>query len=314
VLWTAFGGHDEAGVEAGEDAKTSSADVVADPRTDAGQLTIIAVNSANQNVVHEFAVAQRYPPQHGSVRVMHAEAIIDEIRQQRTVTSADGKTYPIQKHGIDVAEGRFLSEFIAKRPNITLTLEVGCAYGLSSLHIASALAGRSGAHHVIIDPLESTTWRGIGVTNLDRAGVDFYELREEPSETALPRLLEEGAEFDLVFIDGWHTFDQTLVDMYYANRLLKTGGHIIVDDATWPSVSKAVSYFASYPCYEIVGGTSVLATRVVNLLWKLLKPIAETIFPRWLYDYFYRPGKYPSMVALQKVAADDRSYKWFRSF
>jgi predicted O-methyltransferase YrrM len=246
--------------------------------------------------------------------IMQAQAVIDEIRRQRIVTSTDGATYPIQKHGIDLAEGRFLTEFIASRPDITRTLEIGCAYGLSSLHIASGLAGRPEAHHVIVDPFESTAWSGIGVTNLHRAGIDFYELREESSEIALPELLKEGAEFDLVFIDGWHTFDHTLVDMYYANRLVKVGGYIIVDDANWISVSKAISHFATYPCYEIVGGTSGRVMRIVNLLWKLVKPIAEAIFPRWLYDYFYRLGKYPSMVALQKVAEDERSWKWFRSF
>jgi predicted O-methyltransferase YrrM len=245
---------------------------------------------------------------------MQAQALIDEIRRERTVTGADGKTYPIHKHGIDVAEGNFLTEFIAGRPNVTRTLEVGCAYGLSSLHIASALAGRPGAHHVIVDPDESTAWSGVGVTNLDRAGIDFYELREEPSEIALPQLLKEGAEFDLAFIDGWHTFDQTLIDMYYANRLVKVGGYIIIDDADWISVSKAISYFAKYPCYRIVAGAAGPATRVVNVLWRLCKPFAELLFPRWLYDYFYGLGKYPSMVALQKVTKDNRHWKWFRSF
>jgi predicted O-methyltransferase YrrM len=245
---------------------------------------------------------------------MQAQALIDEIRRKRTVTGADGKTYPIHKHGIDVAEGNFLTEFIAGRPNVTRTLEVGCAYGLSSLHIASALAGRPGAHHVIVDPDESTAWSGVGVTNLDRAGIDFYELREEPSEIALPQLLKEGAEFDLAFIDGWHTFDQTLIDMYYANRLVKVGGYIIIDDADWISVSKAISYFAKYPCYRIVAGAAGPATRVVNVLWRLCKPFAELLFPRWLYDYFYGLGKYPSMVALQKVTKDNRHWKWFRSF
>jgi hypothetical protein len=185
---------------------------------------------------------------------------------------------------------------------------------LSSLHIASALAGRPGARHVIIDPFESTAWNGIGVTNLDRAGIDFYELREEPSEIALPELLNERAEFDLAFIDGWHTFDQTLIDMYYANRLVKVGGYIIIDDANWISVSKAISQFANYPCYEIVGGSSGRVISVVNLLWKIAKPFAEAFFPHWLYDYFYGLGKYPSMVALQKVAQDERNWKWFRSF
>jgi hypothetical protein len=170
-----------------------------------------------------------------------------------------------------------------------------------------------GAHHIIVDPFQSTDWSGIGVTNLDRAGVDFYELREEPSELAPPQLLREGAEFDLLFIDGWHTFDQTLVDIYFANRLVKVGGYIIVDDVSWPSVSKAVSNFAK-PVLPDSRRLLSRCVRVINLLAKLLKPLAETIFPRWLYDYVYRLGKYPSMVALQKVAEDDRSFRWFRSF
>lgn len=245
---------------------------------------------------------------------VQAEAVIEEIRRRRSVTDAGGTTFPIEKHGIDAAEGGFLRDFVAARPGITRTLEIGCAYGFSSLHIASALAGRPGARHVIIDPMESTTWKGIGVINLDKAGVDFYELREESSETALPELLKQGAQFDLVFIDGWHTFDQTLVDMYYANRLIRTGGYILVDDANWISVSKAISYFERYPCYKIVGGAAGPTAKVVNLLWKIVRPVADLIFPHWLYDYVYRLGRYPSMVALQKVADDDRSWKWFRSF
>ncbi|CNI52817.1 Uncharacterised protein [Mycobacterium tuberculosis] len=126
--------------------------------------------------------------------------------------------------------------------------------------------------------------------------------------------MREGAQFDLVFIDGWHTFDQTLVDMYFANRLIKVGGYMLIDDASWPSVSKAISNFANYPCYRIVGGSAMVWVRALNLLGAILKPVAETIFPRWLYDYVYRMVKYPSVVALQKVAEDKRSFRWFRSF
>jgi predicted O-methyltransferase YrrM len=245
---------------------------------------------------------------------MQPLTLIDEIRRDRTVTAADGGTLPIEKHGINAAEGRFLTEFIAARPDILRTFEVGCAYGLSSLHITSALAGRPGAHHIIVDPDETTAWRGIGVSNLDRAGIDFYELREQPSELALPQMVAEGGEFDLAFIDGWHTFDQTLVDLYYASRLVKTGGYIVIDDADWISVSKAISYFAKYPCWTVVGGAAKPSRRVVNLLCKIVGPLAELFFPRWLYDYTYAVGRYPSMVALQKVGEDDRNWKWFRSF
>ena len=245
---------------------------------------------------------------------MQTQKVIDQIRQEKTVTADDGQIYPIRQFPIDATEGRFLTQFIASRPGITRTLEVGCAYGLSSLHITAALEGRPGAHHVIIDPFQSTTWHGIGVANLDRAGVDFYELLEQPSELALPELLRDGARFDLVFIDGLHSFDQTLLDLYYANRLIGPGGYIVIDDAIWPSVSKAVSHVAAYPCYKMIGGTSAPLTRVANVIGKLLKPLAELIFPHWLYDHFYRTIRYPSMVALERVAEDERSEKWFRSF
>jgi predicted O-methyltransferase YrrM len=245
---------------------------------------------------------------------MQPQALIEEIRRDRTVTNTGGEKLPIGKHGINAAEGRFLTEFIAGRPDIVRTLEVGCAYGLSSLHITSALVGRHGAHHVIVDPDETTAWGGIGVTNLDRAGIDFYELREEPSEIALPHMVKEGEKFDLAFIDGWHTFDQTLIDLYYANRLVKTGGYIIIDDADWISVSKAITYFAKYPCWKVVAGAARPVTRVINLFYRIAQPFAEIFFPRWLYDYVYALGKYPSMVALQKVTEDDRNWKWFRSF
>jgi predicted O-methyltransferase YrrM len=244
---------------------------------------------------------------------MQPQKVIDRIRQDRTVTSADGTAYPIRRHPIDAAEGRFLTDFIVSRPDIARTLEVGCAYGLSSLHIAAALAGRPRAQHIIVDPFQSTDWHGIGVANLDRAGVDFYELREEPSELVLPQLLRDGVEFDLVFIDGLHTFDQTMLDMYYANRLIAVGGYIILDDANWASVSKVVSYFSAYPCYEVVGGTSAPLPRLKNLAAKVLKPIAEG-FPRRLYDLHYARAKYPTMMAFQKIADDERDEKWFRSF
>jgi predicted O-methyltransferase YrrM len=94
---------------------------------------------------------------------MKSQVVIDQIRQKRTVTSADGQTYPIRQYPIDATEGRFLSEFIANRPNITRTLEAGCAYGLSSLYIADALADRPRAHHLIVDPFQHTDWHGIGV-------------------------------------------------------------------------------------------------------------------------------------------------------
>jgi predicted O-methyltransferase YrrM len=245
---------------------------------------------------------------------VQSQQIIDEIYRDRAVTAADGTKYPLHSH-LDVAEGGYLARLIADHADIARTLEVGCAFGLSSLHMCGATAGRPNAHHIMVDPFQSTDWKGIGVRNLDRAGIDFYELREEPSEFGLPNLLQEGVEpLDLVFIDGWHSFDHTLLDLFYAIKLVRVGGYIVVDDANWPSVAKAVSYVSNYPCLEIIGGGESTGIRLLRRAIKLLKPLAETIFPHWLYDQFYARGKFPSTVALRKVSNDERSFDWYRSF
>ena len=51
-----------------------------------------------------------------------------------------------------------------------------------------------------------------------------------------------GIAPDLVFIDGWHTFDYTLVDAFYANELLRVGGYLVIDDAQHSGVAKCVRY------------------------------------------------------------------------
>lgn len=244
------------------------------------------------------------------------QPIIDQIYRERAVVDAKGERHELHSQ-VDVDEGRFLHDLVAKHPEIARTLEVGCAFGLSSLHITGATHGRSGAHHVIVDPFQTTDWRSIGVDNLRRAGVTAFELVEEPSELALPRLLSEGVEpFDLIFVDGWHTFDHTLLDMFYATRLLRVGGYLVVDDCGWPSVSKAVSYFSKYPCFEVVGGsaTSNLGHRAARAVGRVIKPVADVALPHWLYDYPFGMVKHRSMMALHKVSEDERRWDWFRPF
>lgn len=77
-------------------------------------------------------------------------------------------------------------------------------------------------------------WHDVGSLTPEWAGIGFFNLIPEPSELALPDLLRKQPEsFNLIFIDGWHTFDQMMLDMFYANRLVRIGGYIIIDDCNW---------------------------------------------------------------------------------
>ena len=94
-----------------------------------------------------------------------------------------------------------LEGFLSSRHALQ-TLEVGCAYGFSSLFICEILAGHPGAHHTIIDPFQTLQYKRAGVQGLEKAGYQFWKLIEEGSEFALPDLCRKGAHFGFCLIDG----------------------------------------------------------------------------------------------------------------
>lgn len=243
--------------------------------------------------------------------------IIEEIFQSGVVCDELGTEYELESH-IDRDEGEFLVDLINSDPDIHKTLEVGCAFGISSLFICSALAERQPAKHIIIDPYQQEDWHGVGIANLKRAGYDFFEFFESPSEFVLPDIARnEAGTFDLVFIDGLHTFDHTLLDLFYANQLVKVGGYIVADDCGWTSVAKALTYFLNYPAYQLEGQPPFPVPRrtVKRIIRTVIPPsIAGYLLPRNLYDRVYIKTLYSSMVALKKVADDARHWTWFESF
>jgi predicted O-methyltransferase YrrM len=245
--------------------------------------------------------------------------IVDEIFKAGVVHDNEGNEYPLGSN-VDVEEGTYLSDLIASDASIVKTLEVGCAYGLSALFICDALKDRAGCSHTVIDPRQMDYWHGVGIAHIERSGIDFVRFILEPSELALPDLLRsEPDSFDLVFIDGWHTFDQVLLDLYYANRLLKVGGYVVADDSNWASVASAVSYFEKYPAFEPVTSPRLepqtWRQRVARIASAIIPAaLARTVLPESVYFSIYQRMRYPSMVALKKIAADTRSYDWFGGF
>jgi predicted O-methyltransferase YrrM len=241
--------------------------------------------------------------------------MIQNIYKTRSVVGRSGEVHKLHS-AIDPEEGEFLFSIIDNDATIRKTLEVGCAYGLSSLNICAALQDRAGASHTIIDPSQNSVWDGVGIRNLETAQINFFSLVETGSEFALPRLLETNEhEFDLIFIDGWHTFDHTLVDCFYATRLLRVGGVLAIDDVYFASVSAVVDFLRNYPCYEEYGSVRTGGSRS----WKkvvarsLLSPIGRKSWRKVLSRSLYRrifEDRTTSMIALRKVKEDHRNWDW----
>ena len=150
-------------------------------------------------------------------------------------------------------EGAILQRIVDEiRP--ATTLEVGMAYGVSTLFICEALRRSSGRHaiHYAIDPYQATLWRSIGRHHVAEAGFDsMVRVIEERSELAMPDLLRLGVRVDFALIDGWHTFDQVMVEFYYLNRLLNVGGVVAFDDAERPAINRVIRYALSYDAYRV---------------------------------------------------------------
>ena len=243
------------------------------------------------------------------------QQIIKRIYDTGTVVGRSGKVHQLQAQ-IDPEEGNFIFSLIRDDPKIVKTLEVGCANGLSSLHICLATRDRAGASHTIVDPFQNSQWDGAGIRNLEEAGIDFFNLVEVKSEFALPRLLQEKeGQFDFIFIDGWHTFDHTLLDCFYATRLLKVGGVLVIDDVSFSSVKPVVDFLKNYPCYEEQGSVSGEPRKS----WKriaarcLLYPIHRKTWAKVLAPSLYRKifdDRVTRAVALKKTQEDNRGWDW----
>ena len=144
--------------------------------------------------------------------------IVQTILDSKIVTDQFDNVYPLHS-SIGADKGNFIWQLIQDN-QIQQSLEIGCAFGISSLFICDSLSYKPNPSHIIIDPHQSTLWHGVGVHNLEKAGFRFYELIAKPSEFALPLIVESGKSFDFAFIDGLHRFENVLLDFFYINRLL----------------------------------------------------------------------------------------------
>ena len=241
--------------------------------------------------------------------------VIDEIYSSGSVVSRNGTVHKLHSE-VDREEGKFLYDVIKSESTVVKTLEVGCAYGLSSLHITAATKDREGCAHTIVDPFQNSQWDGIGVSNLEKAGIDFYELHELKSEFALPQILKDNeGTYDFIFVDGWHTFDHTLIDCFYATRLLKVGGLLAIDDITYPSITQVADFLLSYPCYK----QHAIVSKKVGFSWKrsltrlatfpFSKKLLEKTLSRQIYRKIYEYEQ-TRMIVLKKTEEDERSWDW----
>jgi predicted O-methyltransferase YrrM len=151
----------------------------------------------------------------------------------------DGKTLIVPKQGM------WMYEFCRERKP-TKTLEIGLAYGYSTLYFLAAIRENCLGHHTSIDPFQNEKWHGIGSCQPRSLGAsDSFRFIEEKAVTALVQFAARRETFDVIFIDGSHRFDDVFVDFTLSAELCPPGGCILLDDMWMPSIRNAVAFISS---------------------------------------------------------------------
>jgi cephalosporin hydroxylase len=185
---------------------------------------------------------------------MHAELettgfdfcpVLNELLQQEYTVGKNGKRFEnlgalSSRNNLETIR-RLMLHFAPSR-----TLEIGFAFGGSALVFCAShkeLGHRPEHQHSVVDPYQTTVRDSCGLMALERASLSkFADFYGQASAIALPTMLEAGARFGFVYIDGSHIFEDVFVDTYYATRMVKMGGIVVFDDSTNRHVAKVLRF------------------------------------------------------------------------
>lgn len=185
---------------------------------------------------------------------------IEQLYTTRRILGEDGVLCELDALSVTAERGDFIAS-VCREYRPAATLEVGMAWGMSTLFMLEALteigAARPGCH-VVIDPFQPTRFHNAALQAVRDVGAsDLIEFYPEPSQIVLPRLVSAKRSFDLAFIDGDHRFEAAFIDFYFIDQLLRPGGIVLFDDLGIDGVFLACNFaersFGYVPKQEFSG-------------------------------------------------------------
>jgi len=127
---------------------------------------------------------------------------------------------------------------LAKTHQACRSLETGVGNGFSA--VALLLAGVE--EHTAVEFWPRNL--DIAQTNIMKAKTPTqrFRLLFGSSDIRLAALVDAGEKFDLILIDGGHSYEDAFIDIHYARSLLDAGGVMVLDDTNWPAVRSAMNW------------------------------------------------------------------------
>jgi predicted O-methyltransferase YrrM len=249
---------------------------------------------------------------------MHPQ--LKDIFSTGKVIDEKGNVYPLHSN-TTAAQCEFIQSLIqvAQPEN---SLEIGLAYGISTLAILDALQkGNKPFHHTVVDPYQKD-WKNIGLLNIERAGFSEYVTYESGfSDQVLPALYKDNSSVQFVYIDSTKVLDVLMTDVYFVTKILDVGGILVLDDCGFPGIRTLVRFLSRHPAYTIYKGfakdknsgtISFLKSTYFFLLGLL--PFKAKVLPNYDFKSDEELGVNYDCIAFKKIKEDDRSWDWHPTF
>jgi predicted O-methyltransferase YrrM len=231
----------------------------------------------------------------------------------------DRNNQPMKAHStISKAEALMLMKLVVDL-KAAVTLETGVAFGASSLAICGAKQAFESDHkiHYGVDPNQRTEYADSAIVSLQKEKLDNqFQLLDGPSHLMLPKLIEKGVQLDFAFVDGWHTFDYTMIDFFLIDKMLRPGGMVAFHDMHSLSKQKVLRYILTHRKYEIVKDAKVKGneSRILTLkffLWRLKnRPRLLTSWYHWNYQLYNSSG----LIVLRKKENFEPHFTFYEPF
>ncbi len=158
--------------------------------------------------------------------------------------------YSFNEEWFDIAIPIWTEVFKHTDRNVKDVLEIGCYEGRATVWLCENVLTEKGCTYEVVDTFGGTPQESGMVGTSTRLEAEISSLEENfrhnisffpdisfivhkgYSQKILPQFSEEK-KYDLIYIDASHRSDDTLVDAYFAHKLLKPGGMLIFDDFLW---------------------------------------------------------------------------------
>jgi len=203
------------------------------------------------------------------------------------------------------------------------TLEVGLAYGISTLFILEKHREYLSIpkSHIVIEPFP---WDGVAEYNIQKESLSaFVDIKYLKSDEVLPRLFYENQHIQYAYIDTTKNFDTVLHDFYFIDKILDLNGVVIFDDCggTWPGVQRVVRFVNTLPHYKIyamhnkqkIALKKNTMKKIISIILGFL-PFKKVLYPTICFKSDSELGLDYACIAFQKHSHDKREWNWDSAF